>query len=148
MNSNNSDILADYGVHLMLGDNAARGRLFLKAAMVLNPEPPDWYFAPFFSQHFHRGEYEEALDMALRARNMGFYWTHCMHALAYQALGMHEEARASIERLLAIYPDFPDKVHEELRRWTDAERMQRALQVLRAAGLPDGEAEAEASGDA
>lgn len=136
LNPNNTDILADYGLHLMMSGDAARGRLFMKTAMVLNPEPPDWYYFPFFSEHFLRGEYEEALDMALRTQNADFYWTHCMHAMAYQCLGMEAEAHAAIERLLAIYPDFAEQARTELRRWVSEERVGRSLDVLRAAGLP------------
>ena len=135
LNPNNPDILADYGLHLMMSGDTARGRLFLKAAMVLNPAPPDWYYFPLFSEHFQRGEYEEALDMALRVHNEEFYWTHCMHAMAYQSLGMKQDARDAVDRLISLYPDFADKAREELSQWVSGERLEADLDVLRAAGL-------------
>jgi hypothetical protein len=79
----------------------------LKLALSLNPEPPDWYWFPFFVWHFERGEFDAALDMALRARNERFFWTHGMHALAFAALGMRTEAAAAVTRLLELYPGFP-----------------------------------------
>jgi adenylate cyclase len=86
------------------------------AALTLNPEPPDWYWFPLFNRHFERGEYDEALDMALRSQSQDFFWAHVMHAMAYQALRMHREAAAAIDRLLAVHSGFPALAREELGR--------------------------------
>ena len=136
LNPNNTDILADYGLHLTFCGDWVLGRLFLKLALSLNPEPPDWYWFPFFIWHFEHGEYDAALDMALRCQNEEFFWTHGMHALAFTALGMRGEAATAVSRLLALYPGFPGKAREELGRWGDAERTERMLGLLRQAGLP------------
>jgi adenylate cyclase len=136
LNPNHVDILADYGLHLALSDDWVQGRLFLKLALSLNPEPPDWYWFPFFIWHFERGEFDAALDMALRAQNDRFFWTHGMHALAFAALGMRTEAVAAVSRLLELYPGFPAVVREELARWGSPERTERMLHLLRDAGLP------------
>jgi adenylate cyclase len=136
LNPNHVDILADYGLHLTLCDDWAAGRLFLKAALALNPEPPDWYWFPFFIWHFEHGELDAALDMALRAQNERFFWTHGMHALAFAALGMREQASAAVSRLLETYPGFDAVAREELARWGNAEWTERMLALLRKAGLP------------
>lgn len=136
LNPNSSEILADYGVHLTMCDEWDLGLLLLRGALTLNPEPPDWYWFPFFSWHFHRGEFDAALDFALRAQTEGFFWTHAMHAMAYEALGRHEPARAAIGRLLALYPDFADNAEQELARWVSPERAGSVLEILRRAGLP------------
>jgi tetratricopeptide (TPR) repeat protein len=107
----------------------------MKVALTLNPEPPDWYWFAFFSSHFMRGQYEEALDMALRAQNEDFYWVHCMQAAAYGKLGMEEEARTSVRRLLALYPDFPSQAGAEVARWLSPKRSEEVLDLLRQAGL-------------
>lgn len=136
LNPNNPDILSDYGVHLTFCGDWTLGRLFLKLALSLNPEPPDWYWFPFFIWHFDRGEFDEALDMALRSQTERFFWTHGMHALAYTALGMRDEAARAVSRLLELYPEFPDHAREELGRWLDPERIERTLGWLREAGVP------------
>jgi TolB-like protein len=136
LNPNNPDILSDYGVHLTFCGDWKQGLLFLKLALSLNPEPPDWYWFPFFIWHFDRGEYDEALDMALRSQTEGFFWTHGMHALAYTGLGMREEAARAVARLLEIYPEFPARAREELGRWLDQERAERTLGWFREAGVP------------
>jgi len=136
LNPNHVDILADYGLHLAFCDDWVQGRLFLKLALSLNPEPPDWYWFPFFIWHFERGEFDAALDMALCAQNDRFFWTHGMHALAFSALGMRTEAAAAVSRLLELYPGFPAMAREELARWGNPDRTERMLHLLRDAGLP------------
>jgi TolB-like protein/tetratricopeptide (TPR) repeat protein len=136
LNPNHTDILADYGLHLTMCDEWDRGRLLLKLALSLNPEPPDWYWFPFFVWHFERGEYDDALEMALRSQNQAFYWTHGMHALAYSALGMRDEAAAAIGRLLECNPDFSRHAREELGLWMNANRLEQMLAALHEAGLP------------
>jgi adenylate cyclase len=135
LNPNHTDILADYGLHLTMCDDWTLGRLFLKVALTLNPEPPDWYWFPFFIWHFENGEFDAALDFALRSQNQEFFWTHGMHAMAYTALDMREEATAAVTRLLAVYPEFPARAREELARWLSPERRERTIEVLRRAGL-------------
>ena len=135
LNPNHTDILADYGLHLTMCDDWVMGRLFLKVALSLNPEPPDWYWFPFFIWHFENKEYDAALDFALRSQNQEFFWTHGMHAMAYTALGMREEAAAAVARLLQVYPEFPAKAREELALWVSPERRERTIEVLRQAGL-------------
>jgi adenylate cyclase len=136
LNPNHVDILADYGLHLTFRDDWMHGQLFLKVALSLNPEPPDWYWFPFFIWHFERGEFDAALDMALRTQNDRFFWTHGMHALAFAALGMRAEAAAAVSRLLETYPGFANVAREELSRWGSAERTERMLGLLRDVGLP------------
>jgi TolB-like protein len=135
LNPNHTDILADYGLHLTMCDDWTLGRVFLKVALSLNPEPPDWYWFPFFIWHFENGEYDAALDFALRSQNQAFFWTHGMHAMAYTALDMRDEAAAAVARLLHVYPEFPAKAREELARWVSPERRERTIEVLRRAGL-------------
>ena len=135
LNPNHTDILADYGFHLTLVDDWAAGRVLLKAALALNPEPPDWYWFPFFLWHYERGEFDAALDMALRSQSQEFFWTHGMHALAYAAVGMRAEAEAAVARLLALYPGFLERAREELMHWVPAPRADRLIQGLRGAGL-------------
>jgi TolB-like protein len=136
LNPNQTDTLADYGLHLTLCDEWKAGMLLLKVALALNPEPPEWFWFPFFMWHYDKGEYDAALDMALRSRGAEFFWTHGMHAMAYAALGMKEQAAAAVARLLEIYPDFPRRAREELALWVSPERRERTLEGLRRAGVP------------
>jgi len=135
LNPNDTDTLADFGLHLIMSEDYELGRLFMKVALALNPEPPDWYWFAFFSLHFARGEFDAALDMALRAQNEAFYWMHCMQATAYAQLGMRDEAHAAVGRLLLLFPDFPAQARDEIARWVSPARARVFLDVLRGAGL-------------
>ncbi len=135
LNPNDTDTLADFGLHLIMSEDYELGRLFMKVALALNPEPPDWYWFAFFSLHFARGEFDEALDMALRAQNEAFYWMHCMQATAFAQLGMMDEAAAAVQRLLVLFPDFPAQAQREIERWLSPARAGLVLDNLRRAGL-------------
>jgi tetratricopeptide (TPR) repeat protein len=135
LNPSDPATLADFGLHLILSDEFELGRLFMKVALTLNPEPPDWYWFAFFSLHFARGEFEEALDVALRAQNEDFYWVHCMQAAAYSKLGMKAEALAAVQRLLKLYPNFPSHARTEVARWVSPPRAEGILELLQDAGL-------------
>ena len=142
LNPNDTEALADLGLHMTMSDDWTVGMLLLKVALALNPEPADWFWIPFFAWHFQRDEFDAALDMALRCHSEGFYWTHAVHAAAYAALDMREEATAAVARLLQAHPEFPRMAREELARWVSPERQERALEILRRAGVPipeDGE---------
>jgi adenylate cyclase len=136
LNPNHTDALADYGLHLTLCDEWEVGLVLLKVALAQSPQPADWFWFPFFIWHYDRGEFDAALDMALRCRSEGLFWTHGMHALAYAALGMHTESAAAVGRLLETYPEFPRRAREELAHWLSPARRERMLQALRAAGVP------------
>ena len=82
--------------------------------------------------------------MALRCRSEGFFWTHGMHAVAYSALGMREEAAAAVARLLEAYPEFQRMARDELAHWMSPERQERTLEALRKAGLQVPEVEPDA----
>jgi tetratricopeptide (TPR) repeat protein len=135
LNPNDTDLLADYGLHLIMSNDWERGRLFLKVAISLNPEPPDWYWLPFVTWHYWHEEYEAALDYATRIQGKDFYWAYCSKAMAYVGVGAFDEAQECIAGLLEIRPDFAEQAREELGRWLDADRVERAVAVLRSAGL-------------
>jgi len=136
LNPNQSDTIADFGLHLTLCDEWDVGMLLLKVALSLNPDPPDWFWFPFFTWHLRRKEYDAALDVALRCRSERFFWTHALHAMAYEGLSMREEAAASVARLLEAYPAFPQVARAELSRWLSPERREHTIQSLRRAGVP------------
>ena len=135
LNPNDTDTFAAFGLHLILIGDSALGRVFMKVALTLNPEPPDWYWFALYFMHFSAGEYEDALEMALRAQNESFYWTHCMQATAYAKLGLQTESRRALDRLLALFPSFPAQARTELERWVNPEQTTLLLEALDEAGL-------------
>ena len=113
-----------------------RGIALVRKAIVLNPYHPDWYYFPLTHYHYVRGEYEEALDMAQKINVPGYFKTHVAQARAYGQLDRQAEAAKSIEKLLELYPGFPDQVRLEYRKWNWPEAaIEHAIEGLRKAGL-------------
>ena len=88
---------------------------------------------------------EEALDAAQKINMPGFWVTHVNLARAYGQLGRQAEAAKSIEKLLELYPDYPDHARMRLRKWNWPEAaIEQSIEGLRKAGLdiPDEDAAA------
>jgi hypothetical protein len=58
-----------------------------------------------------------------------------MQAMGFARLGMRQKAQGAVQRLLALYPDFPAHARVELARWVSARRAEASLAALREAGL-------------
>ena len=107
-----------------------------RKAMALNPHHPSWYWATVSNYYYTRRDYEHALAAALKWNDPDFYHSQMHLARAYGQLGRKKEAQAAAARLLKLYPDFPQKVREELRRWTsDEPGIEHVVEGLRKAGL-------------
>jgi adenylate cyclase len=113
-----------------------RGVAMTRKAMALNPHHPSWYWANVSNYYYTRRDYEQALAAALKWNDPDFYHSQMHLARAYGQLGRKKEAQAAAARLLKLYPDFPQKVREELRRWTsDEPGIEHVVEGLRKAGL-------------
>jgi class 3 adenylate cyclase len=72
-----------------------RGTAIVRRAMELNPNHAGWmHFAPLWD-HFHRGEYEQALECANRVDVPGLFWPYLAMASACGHLGRRAEAAAA-----------------------------------------------------
>ncbi|MEM7290754.1 MAG: hypothetical protein AAF412_10370, partial [Pseudomonadota bacterium] len=66
----------------------------------------------------------------------GFYWYHAMLVCALGALGETDQAKAELNEVLAIYPDFAGNFRRELQIWSMSEEWAEVFaDGLRAAGL-------------
>jgi adenylate cyclase len=145
INPNNSTSLADLGDNMVFAGNIDRGIALVRKAIALNPYHPDWYYFSLTEYHYRRGEYEAALDMAQKINMPNFFWTHVHRARAYGQLNRKTGAAKSIEKLIELYPDYPDNARLELRKYNYPEAaIEHSMEGLRKAGLdiPDEEAAA------
>ena len=117
-----------------------RGVALTQKIMTLNPHHPGWYhFAPFYN-HYRKGEYEAALQVAKRINMPEFPWTQLAIAAACGQLNRQEEARAAIESLRKHNPNFLDLRYyrEDVEKHLpDKELVERLVQGLRKVGLND-----------
>jgi hypothetical protein len=104
--------------------------------MELNPNHAGWmHFAPLWN-HFHKGEYEQALACANRVDVPGLFWPFLVMASACGHLGRKTEAEAAVRDLLALDPEFAAHVRYNVGTWHFASGlMEPILEGLRKAGL-------------
>ena len=141
LNPNNSWVLANIGTYLVWTGEIDRGSAMVKKAAALNPNHPGFYFLSLSFAEYQKKNYDKALDYALKINTPGFHWAQIHLAVAYGQLGRTAEGRATIDKLLEIYPDFAENAWDEYRKFNIPDTLiRRELDGLRKAGLdvPDG----------
>jgi adenylate cyclase len=136
LNPLNTDALGILGLQIVHTGEFERGTAIVRRAMELNPNHAGWmHFAPLWD-HFHKGEYEEALACANRVDVPGLFWPFLVMASACGHLGRRTEAEAAVRDLLALDPEFAAHVRYNVGTWHFASGlMEPILEGLRKAGL-------------
>ena len=146
LNRMDASVAAYIGNLIAYSGEWERGCAVVESAMQLNPRHPGWYWFASFNDAYRRRDYRGALGFALKINLPGNFYTHAVIAAAYGQLGMREEARKSLQELLAMRPDFARTAREEFGRWfDDLAFIEHQLDGLRKAGLeipPEGESAA------
>jgi TolB-like protein/Tfp pilus assembly protein PilF len=135
LNRMDASVAAFIGNLIAYSGDWERGRAVVESAMQLNPNHPGWYWFVNFNDAYRQRDYRGALGFALKINNPGNFYTHAVTAAAYGQLGMREEARKSLQELLAIRPDFAKTAREEFGRWLDPAFAEHNIDGLRKAGL-------------
>jgi tetratricopeptide (TPR) repeat protein len=136
LNPLNTDALGILGLQIVHTGEFERGPAIVRRAMELNPNHAGWmHFAPLWN-HFHQGEYEQALACANRVHVPGHFWPFLAMASACGHLGRKAEAEAAVRDLLALDPEFAAHVRYNVGTWHFASGlMEPILDGLRKAGL-------------
>jgi TolB-like protein len=136
LNPLNTDALGILGLQIVHTGEFERGTAIVRRAMELNANHAGWmHFAPLWD-HFHKGEYEEALECANRVDFPGFFWPYLVMASACGHLGRRAEASAAVRDLLALDPEFAAHARSNVGTWHFASGlMEPILDGLRKAGL-------------
>jgi len=102
INPLNTATVAVCGMFLGYSGAWDRGLEVIRQAMQPNPHYPGWLHFPFYSYHYIRREYAEALQRAKQVNMPRFPKLHlCMAAVAGQ-LGLRDEARMAFEALSRV----------------------------------------------
>jgi TolB-like protein len=113
-----------------------RGCELMQRAMALNPRHAGWYWYPLAHDAYRRKDYSLALDYSLRVNLPGQFWTHLVLAMVHGQLANRDAAAEALRDLLAVYPEFPGRVREELEKWfVEQPHIEHVLDGLRKAGL-------------
>ena len=109
----------------------------VKEAIRLNPHYPVWYLDILGWAYRLMKRYEEAKEVLHRAliRNPDFLTTHALLAMVYIETGHIEEARAQVEEILRINPDYSLELLRERLPFKDQAILEGALDIMRKAGL-------------
>ncbi len=140
LNPNNPDIAADYGSKAAVAGDWDEGLKLVRRAMTLNPAHPGWYYTPLVLDAYRRGAYDEALANAERMNMPEHYRVWVFFAMIYGQLGDRMQARAALENLARLDPDFGLNARADMTKWGYAPDLADAcLEGLRKAGLDLGD---------
>ena len=136
LNPLNTDAVGILGLQIVHTGQFERGTAIVRRAMELNANHAGWmHFAPLWD-HFHKGEYEQALERANRVDVPGLFWPYLVMASACGHLGRRAEAEAAVRDLLALDPEFAAHARSNIASWHFASGlMEPLLEGLRKAGL-------------
>jgi TolB-like protein/class 3 adenylate cyclase len=136
LNPLNTDALGILGLQIVHTGEFERGTAIVHRAMDLNANHAGWMHFARLWNHFHKGEYEQALECANRVDMPGLFWPFLVMASACGHLGRRTEATAAVRDLLALDPEFAAHARSNIGTWHFASGlMDPILEGLRKAGL-------------
>jgi adenylate cyclase len=111
---------------------------FIKKAMRLSPIYPAWFLHRLGMAYRLTGQYDEAIKTLnrFRDRNPEHIFSYTELTLVYIHLGRYEEAEVLVTELLQKHPKFSLDRYEKTRFFKDHRELDRELDALRRAGLP------------
>ena len=135
LNPLDGSALAGLGSTIAYAGDWDDGCALVERGMQLNPHHPTWYWLPLFFREYSNGNYQAALNLALKINLPGYYATYETLAAVYGQLGEIDLARKAVQDLLSVRPDYPINAREHLCKWFRSEFAEHVLEGLRKAGL-------------
>jgi len=109
----------------------------MEQALHLNPRLPSWYFFFLGQAYYLLGRTAEAITPLQRVLSVYPHRVnaHVLLAAVYSELGKEAEARAEVEEVLRLNPNFSLEVHKQRAPIKDPAMLERHIAALRKAGL-------------
>ncbi len=136
---NKYDMLAlgEYGGRLILTGDVDRGMAMLAGAGTNVPVRPLWHHIYLFIGNYIRGDLKEAARHAGEIPDENVALGQVARVLAAHSAGDRERTRQTIERLVAVHPEWRDHPRDQLARLiADRSIVDHLARDLAAAGLP------------
>jgi adenylate cyclase len=130
---------AFYAVILRYAGRTEESIELTKKAMRLSPIYPAWFLASLGMAYRQEGQYDEAIE-ALRGcleRNPEHVASYLNLVIAYSQSNRLKEAQAVVPEILKRRPKFSLKNYSKTLFYKDPAEIERMLDALRKAGLPD-----------
>ncbi len=135
INPNDANLLALSSDALIYCGRVEEALERCQRALRLNPNCPDWYWWQLGFSYFHLGRYEDALEALERMTSPDA--ARWLLAATYAHLGRLEEACSEAQEFLKAVPNFSIKEWARTELYTDPNELQRYVNGLRKAGLPE-----------
>jgi adenylate cyclase len=124
------------GYLLILQGHWKQGVALCTEAVEMNPFVRSTAFCGLWLDAFRREKFDESQAWAERYMELKVFWAPLMRAASLAGLGRHGEARASLEHLFLVRPDFRETGPRLIRRGIPMENLARRVEdALRCAGL-------------
>ncbi len=139
LNPHEPFLLGNLGNWLAFTGRWEEGVVMIRKAIALNPKVyPRWWHAALGKEHYRKGEYREALAEFKNMNLPNWWWNQVELAYTYGQLGDAENARASVAKLLELYPEFDlEKAVLEHEKFSfERSYIDLAVEGLRKAGVP------------
>ncbi len=130
---------ARLGEIMNLAGRPDEGVNLLKKAMHLDPHFPPIYLFFLGYGYYAMGQYEEAIAALKRSltQNPDHFSPHRTLAVIFSELGREEEAQAEVAEMLRISPNATLRGQKERMPFKDESTLERYMEGLRKAGLPE-----------
>lgn len=136
LNPNSVYFVGTIGYILVFAGDFDRGRKLLDKAIALNPCHPRWFHHGCWLDDYRRGEYEASYREASLAGPIIGFWNPVLCAASLGQLGRESEAKAFVEELRRLNPDFESRARELIARSLKVDDLaERIVDGLRKAGL-------------
>jgi tetratricopeptide (TPR) repeat protein len=135
LNPNDSDIIAEFADALGYTGQPERGTELMEKARRLNPHYPDWYLWYLGDIYDTLGRSEDVIATVQRMHDPSE--GRRLLAANYAHLGMMKEAEAAARDVLRLHPQFRISVWRERPPYRDPAPLERFVEGLRKAGLPE-----------
>jgi TolB-like protein len=135
LNPNDADIVAEYADALVYVGQPQNSIELLEKAMRLNPYYPDWYLWYMADAYNAMGRPADVIGTVQRMQNPAE--GRRLLAANFAHLGRMEEARAQAAEVIKLHPGFTIGRWRHRPPYRDPALLERYIEGLRKAGLPD-----------
>jgi TolB-like protein len=128
-------VTAFLGMEFAYSGDWERGCALAELATQLNSNYPSWYVFAMIVNAYRQRDAQRALDLMLRVNMPGLWTAHMLLAAVAAQAGDLVQARAGLQRLLNLRPDFGAIARQELSKWWQPDIVDQMIADLRKAGL-------------